>query len=330
MSFPNEYIAGALGGVSGIIVGHPFDTTKLQLQVRTSGDHKVAGTGAAFYSVWKQGFKKGLFRGMAFPVSTYALVNSVFFGVYGSTLCHLEPDESVTPSSLKVYLAGCFAGAVQLVFSCPIDVCKCTMQAQIPLTRPPTATTGSIDGAPRAQPKTIYPLRYYNSPIECLRDIARNQGIIKGWYRGLGSMFIRDVPSFGLYLLVYECLSTIMIERGLSDERGMFASAFAGGVAGCASWAPIMPFDFIKSRLQTDHGGRYNGFMDCARQSVKAAGWRVLFRGTGITLVRAFPVNAITFLVYSESLKKLDDINPPSFKRTSSATSQNNSSASLS
>lgn len=55
---------------------------------------------------------------------------------------------------------------------------------------------------------------------------------------------------------------------------------------------------------------RYNGFLDCLVKSIQNAGVGVLFRGTGITVLRAFPVNAITFLFYVKIMQYMDAINP--------------------
>lgn len=308
----NEYIAGAIGGVSGIIVGHPFDTTKIQMQTRTSGDHRIKTTMDAFHSVRAQGLSKGFFRGMAFPLSSYAVVNSTFFGVYGNCIKLFSPDPNERANYKEVYLAGCVAGAAQLLVACPVDVVKCTMQAQIPLTKPPKVSTSTIDGTPRVVTKTVYPLKYYNGPLECLWDIAKREGL-PGLYKGFGTMFVRDVPSFGLYLLVYESLFHNMEVHELTDKEGIFATVMAGGVAGCASWGVVMPLDVIKSRLQTDHEKKYSGFMDCWRKSVQKAGWTVLFRGMTITMARAFPVNAVTFLIYNQLMKLLDHVNPPAY-----------------
>ncbi|CAL1548984.1 unnamed protein product, partial [Lymnaea stagnalis] len=94
------------------------------------------------------------------------------------------------------------------------------------------------------------PMRnYYSGPLACTVDIIKREGL-RGLYKGLLTMFIRDVPSFGLYLLVYEGLHKYMAHHGLSDNKGVMAAIVSGGVAGCVSWASIMPFDVIKSRLQ--------------------------------------------------------------------------------
>ena len=84
------------------------------------------------------------------------------------------------------------------------------------------------------------------------------------------------------------------------------SSIIAGGVAGTSTWLVTMPADVIKSRIQADMTGKYKGIMDCVRKSVQAEGVNVLFKGTLIACVRAFPVNAATLVVYSQTLQHLN------------------------
>jgi hypothetical protein len=72
------------------------------------------------------------------------------------------------------------------------------------------------------------------------------------------------------------------------------ATLLAGGAAGVASWASIYPLDVVKSRVQAAPG-RYAGWVDCARQSVRSEGWSVLTRGLSACLLRAALVNAAIF-----------------------------------
>jgi hypothetical protein len=43
-----------------------------------------------------------------------------------------------------------------------------------------------------------------------------------------------------------------------------------------------------------------------AKELMQAEGYRAFFRGLGTTMVRAVPVNAVTFLVYEEVLRLLE------------------------
>ena len=77
----------------------------------------------------------------------------------------------------------------------------------------------------------------------------------------------------------------------------------AGGIAGTVSWAAILPFDVIKSRIQADEDRKYKGFLDCAVKSFREEGPRVFSRGLLVCSLRGFPSAAVTFLAYSQTLK---------------------------
>ena len=75
---------------------------------------------------------KGFFRGLSWPLFSFGVVNSVYFGVYGNTLKYLEKDRSTRKSSyLSIYIAGCVGGAAQLIPVIPVDYVKVALQAQI-------------------------------------------------------------------------------------------------------------------------------------------------------------------------------------------------------
>ncbi|KAK6182386.1 hypothetical protein SNE40_010090 [Patella caerulea] len=291
----HDYIAGALGGTSGLIVGHPFDTTKIQLQIQHKG-RGYRGTNDALRQIHtKHGWTKGFLRGLAWPMLSYGAVNSIFFGVYGSSLRvfqRLLGNEGSKPGYLSIYMSGCVAGAAQLGLACPVDLIKVILQSQI---SNETKNSGS-----QTQNR-----RYFTTPYQCARDVVKQHGI-RGLYKGLVIMSYRDIPSYGLYCLTFEYLEHLMHKYTLTDKNGITANLFAGGMAGTVCWFSIMPMDVVKSRLQADLDNVYKGLIDCARKTVREDGFRALYKGTIITCIRAFPVNAATFLVYSQSLKYLN------------------------
>ncbi|XP_071080406.1 solute carrier family 25 member 45-like [Haliotis cracherodii] len=293
-SLINDYIAGAMGGMVGLVVGHPFDTTKVQLQTQTTRT-KYRGTMDALKHIQSQGLARGFFRGMSWPLLSYGVINSVFFGVYGNTLQFMQRmrNELDRASYADIYVAGCVGGAAQLVIACPVDLCKVILQSQIPH----ETTAGNKGPARVASP-------YFKGPLEAVMATVRQNGV-SGCYRGLTVMAFRDVPSYGIYCAIYEYLTHVMHDRGLTDDQGIFASLIAGGTSGTVTWFSVMPFDVIKSRLQADLSGRYNSMVDCLKKTVKSEGLMALYKGTFVTCARAFPVNAATFLTYSQTLKYL-------------------------
>lgn len=80
----------------------------------------------------------------------------------------------------------------------------------------------------------------------------------------------------------------------------------SGGLAGVATWTVMYPFDYIKTRIQSDSltNPVYKDSMDCLKQEVNRKGLRVIFTGFQIMMARAFVVNAAGFLCF-ETAKKL-------------------------
>lgn len=127
-----------------------------------------------------------------------------------------------------------------------------------------------------------------------------------GFYQGGVITMIRDAPSYGIYFWAYEGMKRLLEIQSGDDAWKLL---LAGGVAGTISWASIYPIDVVKSRLQMQHNKQnentriltdrpYASIKDCVVRSYKAEGASVFFRGLGPTLIRGFPVNAVTFYVY--------------------------------
>lgn len=378
----HDLIAGGIAGSASVVVGHPFDTIKVRLQTSmaaASGSSKASQGAVASF--------QGLFKGMAAPLSTAAVVNAIIFATYGSctrmwervfedgkdeesahgimsgegavfiergghhefheqmkkgwnssdnhtmfqegdhkqstsllqsdtlqqsaeqadaNIIENEPLEMSKGSSsennsvslqpqntLKVFTCGCAAGTVQAFVICPMEHIKCRLQVQS------SAIT-------------------YKGPIDCCTSIVKNYGLFSGLYRGMGVTLWRETPAFGMYFATYDTIKD-QVEKLLEEKdedhpipshaHAWAASALAGGISGAWTWAIIYPFDVIKSQIQTSPLEKHlqKGMVTVARDIVQEHGWRRMFRGLGVTLARAFPVNAIIFPVYEFILVQLGD-----------------------
>lgn len=95
-----------------------------------------------------------------------------------------------------------------------------------------------------------------------------------------------------------------------TNNPSAFYTLMAGGLAGTLSWLISFPIDVVKSRLQVDGidgQSKYNGAIDCIKKSYQAEGAAFLTRGLNSTLIRAFPMNAVCFLVVSYVMKFLQN-----------------------
>lgn len=86
---------------------------------------------------------RGFYRGLSWPLLSYGITYSVFFGVQGNVLKRMETDKDKrTDCYFKIFLSGCAGGAAQLIPVIPTDYVKVVLQSQIPTATIETATAG--------------------------------------------------------------------------------------------------------------------------------------------------------------------------------------------
>jgi solute carrier family 25 (mitochondrial carnitine/acylcarnitine transporter), member 20/29 len=260
-----------------------------------------------------------LFRGISAPLYTAAFVNAIVFGSYGLSSriyssYYLEPaydeNDEIIPTHdpwQKAMMCGAFAGLMQCFVICPMEHVKCRLQTQ--------HGKGSSD-------------YQYKGPFQATSKIFKEHGIqrlFQGWW----TTCFREVPAFATYFATYDYLKDIANDyiaenmdvihtttttnnngnnstRSNEHSHTWLASAFAGGCAGCFTWAMVYPVDVIKTRIQTSPlttPFRELSMFRVGADIVRQHGVRYLFRGLGITLIRAFPVNGTIFPVYEFTLK---------------------------
>ncbi|KAF7270129.1 hypothetical protein GWI33_016870 [Rhynchophorus ferrugineus] len=268
-----DFFAGCLGGGAGIVVGHPLDTVKVCLQTQNAQNPKYKNTFHCLRSIFEKQGVRGIYRGMSSPLFGVAGINAIVFGIYGNTLrCMKNPD-----SLMSHTLAGSFAGFVQSFICCPMELAKTRVQ---------------VGGGGK-------------DPWDCLKKIYGRKGV-RGVFKGLNVTMLREVPAFGSYFFTYEFLTKRDDELPVST----LSMLMAGGIAGVVSWALVYPIDVIKSRYQIDGvvSSKYTSSYQCFVDSIRTDGVACLFRGLSPALIRAFPVNAVTFTVVTWVMKTLNNV----------------------
>jgi len=177
--------------------------------------------------------------------------------------------------------------------------------------------------------------------------IWRQEGV-KGFFRGAVATAYRDTPSTGFYFMTYHSVKRALMSspfftqtahsnkgadlssvRGGSTRKGDIKATspsldggisktsrtaielLAGGAAGVACWGTVIPFDVVKTRLQSQQPVSPVGsivhqerrFWPALRLIVEKEGFARLYSGAAPLLARAFLVNAVTFYAYEESLR---------------------------
>ncbi|XP_074285314.1 mitochondrial arginine transporter BAC2 [Silene latifolia] len=280
-SWGREFVAGGFGGVAGVVAGYPLDTLRIRQQSTTSG----SAIGILRRLLAAEG-PSALYRGMGAPLASVTFQNAMVFQTYAilSRAFDKSYDPREPPSYKGVALGGFGTGALQSFILSPVELLKIRLQLQ------QKSHVGSSSE---------------KGPVKLAKSILKSEGV-RGLYRGLTITALRDAPAHGLYFWTYEYMRETLHpgcrKNGQETIRTMLV---AGGLAGVASWVCCYPLDVVKTRLQaqTRSSTKYNGIIDCFRKSVEKDGYRVLWRGLGTAVARAFVVNGAIFAAYELSLR---------------------------
>ena len=264
-------------------------------------------------------------RGITPTLGGMVFINGIVFGVEGHMMKKLGNAKFSTDNHnnelAKHFFAGSVAGAVQSLIACPSELLKCRMQMQ-------ELGNSSVK---------------YKNIIDACKQISKAEGF-KAIFNGMMMTLLREIPSYGVYFSSFHWMHThpnkyidnvrkkqdSCVIRFLSHisctlyigfntpetpeemiSTDMLKLMNAGGIAGSLCWAVSYPADVVKTRLQVDgfSGERkYSGSLDCFRKSIRNDGVSCLYRGLGPTILRAFPVNAVTFAVTLITLEYIQKI----------------------
>ena len=311
-----DSLSGTVGGVLGVLVGSPLDVLKTRLQNGVALSSSVplpaaagsspplpaaASSGpplsvvAALRAVVAGEGARSLFKGALPAALGQAPNNFVVFGTwaYGKRWLAAHNVFGLTDRRARedadVFLAGSAAGLAQALFTAPFEHVKIQQQLHV------GATPLSV-GA-------------------CARRLVEARGVARGLCRGTGATLWRDAPTYGFYFITFERIKAALESgrgrgggaRGGEAEVEVLPVMVAGAAAGVISWFFALPADVVKSVIQ---GAPIDAPPERTRVPAVVArlyaqgGLPVFFRGLAPCLLRAAPVNAVTFLGY-EWVRKL-------------------------
>jgi len=284
-----DLIAGTAAGVALTLVGHPFDTVKVRMQ--TTRRFNSAGE-VVRKTILREG-PLALFKGMGSPMLTVPAINAIVFASYaqGRDFFARRHPENPELSLLEITAAGAYSGLLNSIIVCPVELVKTRLQIQYG------------EGT-----------KVFAGPVDCIRHILKASGI-KGLFRGMSATIYREVPGYAGQFFFYETFKRQLMRIGNRAEAELtsFDLLFAGGMAGMGSWLCSYPMDYVKSQIQSEpynqktkwrkHPYLFDGgFISCWKQTVREKGFRELWKGFGVCLMRAWPANAAGFLAYETTL----------------------------
>jgi solute carrier family 25 citrate transporter 1 len=170
----------------------------------------------------------------------------------------MPKDERGKPTVTGNLLAGMFAGVAESV---------------VVLTPGENLKTRLIDDRATAH--------IYRSSTHAIRTVLRIEGVLS-FYRGVWPVTLKQSSNAMVRFTSYNYLSAALL-----PILGASNSIVAGALAGIVTVYCTMPFDNVKTQLQSIEGRRmYSSSVDCVRKLVQSGGISRLWKGTTPRLVR--------------------------------------------
>ncbi|KAF9446354.1 mitochondrial carrier [Macrolepiota fuliginosa MF-IS2] len=128
--------------------------------------------------------------------------------------------------------------------------------------------------------------------------VMREEGGVKGLYRGLITTAFGVAPYVGINFAAYEALRGVITPPG---KTSVWRKLACGALAGSISQTLTYPFDVLRRKMQVtgmQGGPKYNGALDALRSVVRSEGVRGLYRGLWPNLLKVAPSIATSFFTY--------------------------------
>ncbi|KAH6681174.1 mitochondrial 2-oxodicarboxylate carrier 1 [Plectosphaerella plurivora] len=293
LPFVYQFAAGAIAGVSEILVMYPLDVVKTRVQLQTG-----TATGADAYNgmvdcfrkiIRHEGFSR-LYRGISAPIlmeapkrATKFAANDEWGRIYRKAFGMDKMNQSLS------ILTGATAGATEAVVVVPFELVKIRLQDK--------ASAGKYSGG-----------------LDVVSKIIKTEGPL-ALYNGLESTMWRHIVwnagYFGCIFQVRELLPKAETKKGqvLND----LASGAVGGTVGTILNTPM---DVVKSRIQntTKVAGqtpKYNWAWPAVATVAREEGFGALYKGFLPKVLRLGPGGGILLVVFTGVMDFFRSIREP-------------------
>ena len=172
---------------------------------------------------------------------------------------------------------------------------------------------------------SVAPTGEYSGMIDAMTKIAKHEGYIKPFFRGLTPNIVGTVWSSGFSLMSYEALKDLIFGKNPSTPPSVTGLMICGGASSLVGQVLFYPLHVVKTRLimqgahqlnisklaidsnlhgQVKTAKHYNGMVDAFVKIAQHEGPMALFKGFLPNLVKSVPAHGITFGVY-EAAKRI-------------------------
>ncbi|KAJ6499330.1 mitochondrial carrier domain-containing protein [Mycena sanguinolenta] len=285
------FIAGGFAGATSRTVVSPLERLKIiqQVQPRTS-DQQYKGVWRSLVRMWKEEGMRGFMRGNGINCLRIVPYSAVQFTTYEQLKRWFTQHGSKELDTPKRLAAGALAGICSVCSTYPLDLVRARLSiatASIPVSAASPAKVLASNG-----PKLALSSAYHTasssisaselSIVGMTLKIMREEGGIRGLYRGLVATAFGVAPYVGVNFASYEFLRGVITPPG---KNSVARKLLCGALAGSISQTLTYPFDVLRRKMQVTGmkssglGIKYTGALDALQGIVRTEGIRGLYRG---------------------------------------------------
>ncbi|KAI1178293.1 mitochondrial carrier domain-containing protein [Nemania sp. FL0916] len=281
LGFQWQFAAGAIAGVSEILVMYPLDVVKSRLQLQSG-----KGTGADGYTgmmdcfqkiVRNEGFSR-LYRGIAAPIlmeapkrATKFAANDEWGKVYRNAFGVQKMNQQLS------ILTGATAGATESLVVVPFELVKLRLQSK--------ESAGQYKGA-----------------LDVVSKVIKNEGLL-AMYNGLESTMWRHILwNAGYFGCIFQVRG--LLPKAESKSGQISNDIVAGTIGGTVGTILNTPMDVVKSRIQNTPKvagqiPKYNWAWPACGTVMKEEGFGALYKGFLPKVLRLGPGGGILLVVFT-------------------------------
>ncbi|OAV94244.1 hypothetical protein PTTG_00602 [Puccinia triticina 1-1 BBBD Race 1] len=203
---------------------------------------------------------------------------------------HSSRSQDDRRSNLGRFLAGGLAGVVSQVLIYPIETLKTQLMSS------------TINESFQGRALLVYTIKKLNKT-----------GGVRGYYKGLMAATMGVFPYSAIDMSAFEGLKrAYRTASGTEEETGVLATLVCGAISGGVGATVVYPLNVVRTRLQAQgtpyHPQQYTGILDCVRQTFLRERWLGFYRGLAPSLLKVVPAVSISWLVYEQSNRTLEQL----------------------
>ncbi|GAB7363918.1 hypothetical protein MBLNU230_g4481t1 [Neophaeotheca triangularis] len=284
LPFVYQFAAGAVAGVSEILVMYPLDVVKTRVQIQgrvpIPGQDHYTSMVDCFSKIIKNEGASRLYRGISAPIlmeapkrATKFAANDEWGKVWRSTFGVEKMNQSLS------ILTGASAGATEAFVVVPFELVKIRLQDKAQASK-------------------------YNGMLDCVSKIVRQEGPLT-LYQGLESTMWRHILwNSGYFGCIFQVRALLPANPAKDKSIQMRNDLISGSIGGTVGTILNTPMDVVKSRIQNSPRiagsvPKYNWAWPALGTVMKEEGFSALYKGFLPKVLRLGPGGGILLVVFT-------------------------------